>query len=185
VTRSRESGVLKIRAVSNTETLFAQHGPGVRRYLSRIVGHQAAADLTQEVFLRVTRSPIPADGEAGRRAWIFKIARNIALTFIRDGRVRNGVDVRVEMTAPPTQELALVIRQALDALQPLDRDVFLLRESAGLGYDDIAAACDLTIDAVRGRLKRARIELRAALDGPLRERRERPVRLIFSEGDER
>lgn len=171
--------------MSNAESLFAQHGPGVRRYLSRIVGHQAAADLTQEVFLRVTRSPIPDAGDAGRRAWVFKIARNLALTFIRDGRVRGGVDVQVEMTSPATQELALVIRQALDALQPLDRDVFLLRESAGLGYDDIAAACDLTADAVRGRLKRARIELRAALDGPLRERRDRPVRLIFSEGDER
>jgi RNA polymerase sigma-70 factor (ECF subfamily) len=169
--------------VSTTETLFAQHGPGVRRYLARIVGHQAAADLTQEVFLRVTRSPIPDAGDAGRRAWVFKIARNIALTFLRDGRVRAAADVRVEQTSPATQELALVIRQALGALQPLDRDVFLLRESAGLGYDDIAAACELTTDAVRGRLKRARMELRAALDGPLRERRDRPVRLVFFDGD--
>ena len=170
--------------MSNTESLFAQHGPGVRRYLSRIVGQQAAADLTQEVFLRVTRSPIPDSGDAGRRAWVFKIARNLALTFVRDGRARAGVDVRAEQASPATQELALVIRQALDALQPLDRDVFLLRESAGLGYDDIATACDLTTEAVRGRLKRARIELRAALDGPLRERRDRPLRLVFLEGDE-
>jgi RNA polymerase sigma-70 factor (ECF subfamily) len=172
--------------VSSTESLFVQHGPGVQRYLARIVGHQAAADLTQEVFLRVTRSPIPDAGDAGRRAWVFKIARNLALTFIRDGRVRavSRVDAPVEIASPATQELALVIRQALGALQPLDRDVFLLRESAGLGYDDIAAACDLTIDGVRGRLKRARIELRAALDGPLAERRGRPVRMIFSEGDD-
>jgi len=170
--------------VSSTESLFVQHGPGVQRYLSRIVGQQAAADLTQEVFLRVTRSPIPDAGDAGRRAWVFKIARNLALTFIRDGRVRAVIEAPVEIASPATQELALVIRQALAALQPLDRDVFLLRESAGLGYDDIAAACDLTIDAVRGRLKRARIELRAALDGPLAERRGRPVRMIFSEGDD-
>lgn len=171
-------------SVANTESLFTQHGPGVRRYLSRVVGRQAAADLTQEVFLRITRSSIPDADEAGRRAWVFKIARNLALTFIRDGRVRAGVDVRAELTSPATQELALVVREALGALPPLDRDVFLLRESAGLGYDDIAAACELTVDAVRGRLKRARAELRTALDGSLQARRDRPVRLFYSDGDE-
>lgn len=170
--------------MSTTESLFAQHGAGVQRYLSRIVGHQAAADLTQEVFLRVTRSPVPAMSDAGRRAWVFKIARNLALTFVRDGRSRAGVDVQVELAAAPTQELGLAIREALAGLPAIDRDVFLLRESAGLGYDDIAAACDLTTDAVRGRLKRARADLRAALDGELRARRGQPVRLIFRHGDE-
>jgi DNA-directed RNA polymerase specialized sigma24 family protein len=49
----------------------------------------------------------------------------------------------------------------------VDRDVFLLRESAGLSYDEIATACDLTVEAVRARLRRAREQLRSALDSEL------------------
>jgi RNA polymerase sigma-70 factor (ECF subfamily) len=56
-----------------------------------------------------------------------------------------------------------VVRQALDQLTPVDRDVFLLREAAGLTYDEIALACDLSSDAVRSRLHRARQLLRARL----------------------
>jgi RNA polymerase sigma-70 factor (ECF subfamily) len=53
--------------------------------------------------------------------------------------------------------------QALGQLAPLDRDVFLLRETAGLSYDEIAAACEVTPDAVRSRLHRARQHLRQLL----------------------
>jgi RNA polymerase sigma-70 factor (ECF subfamily) len=69
------------------------------------------------------------------------------------------------------------MQQALDALQDLDRDVFLLRELGGLSYPEIAKACDLSIEAVRARLKRARQDLRAALDGPVRVHRLRTVTL--------
>ena len=62
----------------------------------------------------------------------------------------------------------MAIKQAVAALQEVDRDVFLLRESAGLSYGEIAVACDLTTEAVRARLKRAREQLREALDGPMR-----------------
>ena len=55
------------------------------------------------------------------------------------------------------------MNQALDRLAPLDRDVFLLREVAGLSYDEIAVSCEITAAAVRSRLHRARQELRSAL----------------------
>jgi DNA-directed RNA polymerase specialized sigma24 family protein len=41
--------------------------------------------------------------------------------------------------------------------------VFLLKEVGGLSYSEIADACDLTVDAVRSRLHRTRLILRAAL----------------------
>jgi RNA polymerase sigma-70 factor (ECF subfamily) len=102
---------------------------------------------------------------------VFKIARNLLLNHLRDG-ARQGKPLQlveiVEPVSPPTQELAVAIREAVDALDELDRDVFLMRESAGLSYAEIAAACELTDDAVRARLKRAREQLRQALNGPLR-----------------
>jgi len=160
--------------LSNAELLFALHRQGVFRYLTRVVGRpDTAQDLTQEVFLRVTRAEVPVADASGHRAWVFKIARNLVLNHLRDGH-RHGQAVALDETttpAPPTQELSLAIREALAALTEVDRDVFLLRESAGLSYEEIAAACDLSVEAVRGRLRRAREHLRGALDGELRSAR--------------
>jgi len=171
--------------VADADILFTQHRHGVFRYLSRIVGQpEVAQELTQEVFLRVARSSVPAADDAGRRAWVFKIARNLVLNHQRDGRRRIEPVALVDSPQPATQELAAAIRQALGALQDLDRDVFLLRESAGLSYTEIGAACELTVEAVRARLHRARQELRAALDGPVRVRRVQPTSFSGRHGEE-
>ena len=61
----------------------------------------------------------------------------------------------------PSQIPAL--REALNQLNPVDRDVFLMREAGGLSYGEISFACQLTPDAVRSRLHRARQQLRGAL----------------------
>jgi RNA polymerase sigma-70 factor, ECF subfamily len=156
--------------VPNAEVLFALHRQGVFRYLSRVVGRaETAQDLTQEVFLRVTRAEVPQADPSGHRAWVFKIARNLVLNHLRDGH-RHGQPVELVDTygaAPATQELGVAIREALAQLADVDRDVFLLRESAGLSYDEIATTCDLTVEAVRARLRRAREQLRSALDSQM------------------
>ena len=181
--------------MANAQLLFDEHRDGVFRYLCRVIGQtETARDLTQEVFLRVSRATVPDADAHGRRAWVFKIARNLALNHKRDTRhealdlaragtlrafADPGGNARDEAdgAAPAVQELRMAIDQALAALQELDRDVFLLRESGGLTYEEIAATCDLTIEAVRARLRRARQELRSSLDGVIRAHRERPVKL--------
>jgi RNA polymerase sigma-70 factor (ECF subfamily) len=156
-------------AVADADVLFTEHRQGVFRYLCRIVGQtEAAHDLTQEVFLRVSRSAAPQGDPSGRRAWVFRIARNLALNHLRDRQRRAAPVELVDVSAPAPQELSLALRQAIAALPELDRDVFLLREAAGLSYGEIAASCDLSVEAVRARLHRARVELRAALDGAWR-----------------
>jgi RNA polymerase sigma-70 factor (ECF subfamily) len=168
----------RAESVADVDVLFAAHRAGVFRYLCRIVGRpETAQDLTQEVFLRVSRTRVPEADEAGRRAWVFCIARNLALNYVRDTRHDRGAVDRRGGAVPAVQELGAAIQQALAALAPLDGDVFLLRESAGLSYDEIAAACDLTVEAVRSRLKRARVALREALAGPIAVHRDRPIRL--------
>jgi RNA polymerase sigma-70 factor (ECF subfamily) len=149
----------------------------VHRYLSRIVGRaDAAHDLTQEVFLRVSRAGVPATNEAGERAWIFRIARNLALNHLRDGRRRPKAVALVERGTAATQELRMAMREALAALPEVDRDVILLRETVGLSYEEIGEACDLTASAVRSRLHRARLALRASLGGHVDDRRSGGVR---------
>jgi RNA polymerase sigma-70 factor (ECF subfamily) len=152
--------------VVDAEVLFTAHRDGLFRYLCRIVGQEDARELTQEVFLRVARTEVPQIDDGGRRAWLFRIARNLALNHVRDDR-RKGtkVDAAHDGSAPPTQALAAVLREALSSLNPVDRDVFLMREVSGLSYDEIAFACQLTVDAVRSRLHRGRQQLRTALAG--------------------
>ena len=148
--------------VADAKILFSQHRDGVFRYLSRIVGQaDTANELTQEVFLRAWRAPVAGETEVERRAWVFKVARNLALNHLRDARRRPETVELGEAAQPATQELSVALQQALAALPNLDRDVFLMKESAGLSYDEIASACGVTLDAVRARLHRARVQLPA------------------------
>jgi RNA polymerase sigma-70 factor (ECF subfamily) len=170
--------------MSGADVLFAAHRDRVFRYLSRFIGQgEAARDLTQEVFLRVTRGPVPESDDAGRRAWVFRIARNLALNHIRDGR-RRAVVEPVEPARPATQELSAALREAIAALPDLDRDVFLLREAAGLSYEEIAGASQLTPTAVRSRLHRTRQQLRAALAPSLAAQQDRRGAKLSSREDD-
>ena len=159
--------------MTDTDRLFADHRNGVFRYLCRLVGHaESARDLTQEVFLRVTRAGLPETDALGERAWVFRIARNLGLNFLRDGARRPAVPMPIHFEGPasaPTQELSVVLAEALAGLADLDRDVFLMREVGGLSYAEIASACELTPTAVRSRLHRARQQLRGALAPALRQ----------------
>ena len=164
--------------MTDVERLYADHQAGVFRYLRRIVGGlDAARDLTQEVFLRVSRAGVPASNETGRRAWLFKIARNLALNHIRDSRRRTTATAG-DGAVPGTQELSLALSHAIDALSPVDRDIFLLRETVGLSYEEIAEACELHIGAVRTRLHEARQQLRSVLGASLDVREQRGVRAL-------
>jgi RNA polymerase sigma-70 factor, ECF subfamily len=160
------------------EALFVANQHRVFRYLRRAVGHtDTARDLTQDVFLRVSRAGIPKAAESEVTAWLFSIARNLALDHHRK-RVRrpNPVALPSEDPRPPSQDVEVAVNEALSRLEDLDRDVFLMREVAGLGYQEIAGACGLTPDAVRSRIHRARLELRSQLAAPIANRRTMPMR---------
>jgi RNA polymerase sigma-70 factor (ECF subfamily) len=156
-------------ALTDAAALFATHHGQLFKYFRRAVDDpEAARDLTQEVFFRATRAVIPraANGEA--TAWLFHVARNLALDYHRNRRRRPEITVLTDSAGrPPSQEIELAVSQALAALSDVDRDVFLMREVAGLGYEEIAAACELTPDAVRSRIHRTRLALRDQLAAPI------------------
>jgi RNA polymerase sigma-70 factor, ECF subfamily len=147
------------------DSLFARYREPVYRFLRRMLRDEAAAeDLTQDTFLRALAGPYQANGN--ERAWIFQVARNLARDRSR-AHGRRPVLVELDDRGLPASDpsLALAIDGALAQLGDDDREVFLLREVGGLSYAEIGAACGLTADAVRSRLHRARLALRAAL-GP-------------------
>jgi len=162
---------------SDPEALFVANQHRLFRYFCRAVGHsESARDLTQEVFVRVSRTTIPAeDGDV--RAWLFRIARNLALDHHRSRRRRpETAAIDVEEARQPSQDVELAVTEALASLPDIDRDVFVMREVAGLSYDEISRACSLTPDGVRSRIHRARLQLRSLLAAPIATRRTIPMR---------
>jgi len=71
------------------ETLFDRYGDAVRCHLTRIVRDgPAAEDLQQEVFLRVWNRAGQWDGRGAFRAWLFRMATNLAFNHLRSVRRR-------------------------------------------------------------------------------------------------
>lgn len=172
--------------MTDVEQFYADHRDGVFRYLRRIVGAtEPARDLTQEVFLRVSRAGMPESSEIGRRAWLFRIARNLALNHIRDSHRRPATVALGHPVVPATQELSIALHRAIAALPELDRDIFLLRETAGLTYEEIATACEIDVEVVRSRLHRARQTLRGSLGRSLQLSEQRGVRCTAAGRDTR
>ena len=145
------------------EALFARYREPVYRFLRRLLGDAAAAeDLTQDVFVRALGAEYRARDQ--ERAWVFQIARNLARDHARRAVHRGPVLAAIDEPGPFTDRaVAVDVSAAIQRLAADDREMFLLREVAGLGYAEIAAACGVTPDAVRNRLHRTRLALRTAL----------------------
>jgi RNA polymerase sigma-70 factor (ECF subfamily) len=156
--------------------LVDAHGPALRAWFRRATGRpDVADDLAQEVFLRVVRFGDGYEARGRDRAWLFTIAHRVladhARTAVRPGAVPivPGADPAGDAgggAAPPTQEVRLILQRALAALDAADRDAFLMAEMAGLSYAEIGAVLELSHAAVRSRIFRARLALRAALAPP-------------------
>jgi len=152
---------------SKAAELFRLHHLALFRYAFRLTGRRdVAEDVVQEVFVRVVRGLERYRAEGRDVAWLFTIARRLLIDRQRSQRRQpdDMPDTPVsEPRSDPSQELTIALAEALGAVPEPDRDAFLLRELGGLSYEEIAAACDATVDGVRSRIYRARMRLRAAL----------------------
>jgi RNA polymerase sigma-70 factor (ECF subfamily) len=127
--------------------LFERFRVPLLRYLTDLLSRRdEAEDLVQETYLRLMQVE---NVEAGRvRALIFKVATNLAYDRFRQRRARGPhggdeqlADLPANQPAPDRivaleQGVEIVKRTLLD-LKPRCRQVFLLRTSAELGYDEI------------------------------------------------
>jgi RNA polymerase sigma factor (sigma-70 family) len=104
-----------VMTVTDAASLFAQYHDRLLRYLSRVGGErEAARDLTQEVFLRVSRAPIPAAPASQLAGWVFKIARNVALDHHRQRQRRPETQLgdAPDRARDAQQEMALALKQS-------------------------------------------------------------------------
>ena len=141
----------------------------IYRLMVRMVGEQAAADLTQQVFLQAFRRIGQFSGRARFETWLYRLAVNESLQYLRREKKRSQWHTlkHEPMDYSPAHDESTehkdLLEQALQRLDPELRCVFLLREVEGLAYRDIAASLGLSEGTVGSQLNRARRRLREHL----------------------
>jgi RNA polymerase sigma-70 factor, ECF subfamily len=172
----------------------AAFGRLVAAYQDRLVGllthlvgeRDAAEDLAQEVFLRVYRARKGYVATAKFSTWLFRIAQNLASNSRRGRRRRREVpfagsseitDSRPQEALVPEKsafipnrqlakrEVQTVVRAALEDLGERQKLAVLLHKFEGMSYADIAETMEMTPQAVKSLLSRARENLRVKLEG--------------------
>ena len=140
-----------------------------------------AADLTQEIFLRVFRHLDSFSGRSALKTWIFRVALNHCrerLSRFRPviqpiGEAADGAEAGAACLADPRrgpEELAVAadlsrqVANALALLPPPFREAVVLRDLQGLAYEEIAAVLGVRVGTVRSRIARGREQLRGLLE---------------------
>jgi len=169
---------LVARAQAGDMAAFAElvrryQGP-VAKFCYRMVGStQDAEEIAQDTFVRVHGHLRRLRPRAKFSTFLFGIARNLTLNFLRDAKRRGrGViepldavsSVRDEATRPDRSarrhEIELLVERAIALLSPEHREILLLREVNGMDYDAIAEVLGCRKGTVKSRLARAREQLR-------------------------
>jgi len=141
-------------------------------YLYRMTGsREDAQDLAQETFVRAYRSLPRFNLEAPFRPWLYKIATNLAINYVKGKKpvlvLEEYVPSRSLLDSPEDQveaaEVQTIVAAAIAALPDTYRPIVLMRHIEELSYDEIGRALDLPIGTVKVRLHRARAALQAKL----------------------
>lgn len=168
------------------EQLMKRYHGRLVRILRHVAGSDdSAQDLAQDVFLRVFRARATYQPTAKFSTWLFHIAHNVASNALRDRKRRKEVQVLAptgshsgimtldQMAMASTGmmpvrrldkvERAEMVRLAVDALNERQRMALLLCKFEGLSYQEIAEAMELSVQAVKSLLSRARVNLKQML----------------------
>ena len=161
----------------------------VRSYQERLYWHirrmvldaDDADDCLQNTFLKAWRSLENFRGDAQLYTWLYRIATNVCLDFLRSRSRKPTVSLSVEddegeetqldvADESQSPELLLersltrdAVQRGLQALAPDYRQILLLREIQGLSYEEIADVLRIEVGTVKSRIFRARKRLCAFL----------------------
>ncbi len=130
----------------------------------RLDGEGRAEDLAQETFLAVIRSVERYEPRALVRTYLYAIAMNLLMSERRKRRPDGpDIDSITEPVAHGSTESDLWLREGLQKLSEMEREILMLREYEQLSYGEIAEVLQLPLNTVRSRLFRARMALKEHL----------------------
>lgn len=137
--------------------LYSEHAGGLVSFLRKITGNpEVAEDLVQETFVRAMRSGAPTDLRS-TRAWLFRIAANLANDYHRRRRLVRFVPFSGREVVPADVDYdADAVHQALRRLPATLSMTLLLHYDAGFSRKEIAEMEGVSEDAIKARLARGR-----------------------------
>ncbi len=157
------------------ERLVRDYGDRIHRFVRRRVGDRFADDVTQDAFIRIHRSIGSYEPGGSFDSWLFTIANNLCIDHARSKRnqrqqsledvAENVPERRARDPAGSLEdrEMRSALMQAVHELPPEQKEVFLLREEAGLSFKEIAAITGCPINTALGRMHYAMEHLRSSL----------------------
>jgi RNA polymerase sigma-70 factor (ECF subfamily) len=164
------------------EELLARHQRRVYRFgLKMCRDEEDAKDVLQETLLAVARGVKDFRGASSVSTWLYTIARSFCIKKRRRSKFAPEHEESLDAREPGTEALqvaddarapdeALAGRQveaalerAIATLDPMYREVLVLRDMEGLTAPEVAEVMGLTVEAVKSRLHRARVAVRAAV----------------------
>jgi len=191
--------MLAVRDGSATafEELVSRYQGRLMTILRHLVGnYEQAEDLTQEVFLRVYRARESYEPGAKFATWLYTIANRAAANALRNRSRRPEKPLQLHDSGPlgghplemmlqassgqmPARqldkaEMREIVRMAMESLADRQRMAVLLSKFEGMSYAEIGAVMDLSPQAVKSLLCRARENLREVLQ-PYFEDGQRPA----------
>lgn len=148
------------------EALVLRYQTPLFHYLRGFVGDaEQASDLVQDTFLRAHQS-LGGLADAGLlRAWLFRIAHNLACSHLRRQRLIRWLPLRAHHHTSTTDRSAVEaahVEAALAQIPAEQRAPLLLHLVAGFSYAEIGALLGVSEGAVRMRISRGRAAFRAA-----------------------
>jgi RNA polymerase sigma-70 factor, ECF subfamily len=178
--------VTELQAGSDSafDYLVTYYHAGVYNLVYGILADAAdAADVTQDVFLRVFRGIRGFRGGSSLKTWLYRVSVRQALNHRRwcwrhhrqqisidaeeDGR-NCAMELKDEEPTPfdqlATHEMQSTVRRALASVPPLFRSAVILRDLEGLSYEEIAEILEVSVGTVKSRILRGRRTLKEILD---------------------
>jgi RNA polymerase sigma-70 factor (ECF subfamily) len=169
---------------SALKELIERHKKVVLNIVYRYIGDRSAAeDIAQEAFVRVYQARKRYKPTAKFSTWLYRIVSNLCLSMLRKEQLRKAHsldssletqegELRTDRSSddvdPPgsrleKEELAEVVRSAVESLPESQRMAVILNRYGGLGYQEVAKSMSLSPMAVKSLLNRARNNLREML----------------------
>lgn len=153
------------------ESLYDHHSREVWALAyARWMDSDQAMDIMQEAFLRLWKQWEVGEEIQNPRAWLLRVARNLAEDYAKSAFRRNGTQppefldgVRSKQPMPieklERDELFAQLHTILEELAPSDREILTLRYALDYDANTIADRLDIAVTAVHMRLSRARQRL--------------------------
>ncbi len=158
------------------EEVYRTHAPRLYALACRLVDRREADDLLQEIFLAAHRKLAMYRGEASLGTWLFRLATNLCVDFLRSRGARMaGRSEPLEDAEPVSRGSQagpilgvldrLDLERAIATLPPGCRQVFVLHDVEGLGHQEVAALLGVSWGTSKSQLCKARRRLRAIIAG--------------------